>query len=163
MSHSLGGKVAVVTGGTQGIGFAIAKEFVDEGATVVLTGRDQRRLDEAVATIGQKASGVQADAGSPTAMDALLKDVKAQYGRLDVVVANAVVDAHAPLAKITEEQFDSMIGTNLKGVLFAVQSAVPLMSSGGSIILIGSTASVAPPAGMSIYGAMGSNCLSMAG
>ena len=87
-------------------------------------------------------------------MDALLKDVKAQYGRLDVVVANAVVDAHAPLAKITEEQFDTMIGTNLKGVLFAVQSAVPLMSSGGSIILIGSTASVAPPAGMSIYGAI---------
>jgi NAD(P)-dependent dehydrogenase (short-subunit alcohol dehydrogenase family) len=88
------------------------------------------------------------------AMDALLKDVKARYGRLDVVVANAVVDAHAPLAKITEEQFDTMIGTNLKAVLFAVQSAVPLMSSGGSIILIGSTASVAPPAGMSIYGAI---------
>ena len=87
-------------------------------------------------------------------MDALLKDVKARYGRLDVVVANAVVDAHAPLARITEQQFDTMIGTNLKGVLFAVQSAVPLMSSGGSIILIGSTASVAPPPGMSIYGAI---------
>jgi NAD(P)-dependent dehydrogenase (short-subunit alcohol dehydrogenase family) len=69
-------------------------------------------------------------------------------------VANAVVDDHAPLGKITEEQFDKMIGTNLKGVLFAVQSAVPLMSSGGSIILIGSTASVAPPAGMSIYSAI---------
>jgi NAD(P)-dependent dehydrogenase (short-subunit alcohol dehydrogenase family) len=77
MSHSLDGKMAVVTGGTQGIGFAIAKELVEEGATVVATGRDQRRLDEAVATIGQKASGVWADAGSPTAMDALLKDVKA--------------------------------------------------------------------------------------
>src|SRR5712664_3572125 len=126
MSHSLDGKVAVVTGGTQGIGFASARVFVERGATVVLTGRDQRRLDEAVAAIGQKASGIRADAGSPTAMDALLKDVKARYGRLDVVVANAVVDAHAPLAKITEEQFDSMIRTNLKGVLFAVQSAVPL-------------------------------------
>src|SRR6267142_4224068 len=90
MRHSLDGKVAVVTGCTQGIGFAIAKEFVEEGVTVVVTGRDQRRLDEAVATIGQKASGVQADAGSPTAMDALLTDVKARYGRLDVVVANAV-------------------------------------------------------------------------
>ena len=87
-------------------------------------------------------------------MDALLKDVKARHGRLDAVVANAVVDDHAPLGKITEEQFDKMIGTNLKGVLFAVQSAVPLMSSGGSIILIGSTASVAPPPGMSIYGAI---------
>jgi NAD(P)-dependent dehydrogenase (short-subunit alcohol dehydrogenase family) len=147
MSYSLDGKVAVVTGGTQGIGFAIAKEFVEQGATVVVTGRDQSRLDEAVATIGSKASGVRADAGSPTAMHALLKDVKARHGRLDVVIANAVVDAHAPLAKITEEQFDAMIGTNLKGVLFAIQSAVPLMCSGGSIILIGSTASVAPPPG----------------
>ncbi len=85
-------------------------------------------------------------------MDALLKDVKARHGHLDVVVANAVVAA--PLGKITEEQFDKMIGTNLKGVLFAVQSAAPLMPIGGSIILIGSTASVAPPPGMSIYGAI---------
>jgi NAD(P)-dependent dehydrogenase (short-subunit alcohol dehydrogenase family) len=154
MSHSLEGKVAVITGGTQGIGLAIAKEFAENGAIVIVTGRDQGRLDDAVAQIGPKASGVQADAGSPTAMDAMLKDVKARHGRLDAVVANAVVDDHAPLGKITEEQFDKMIGTNLKGVLFAVQSAVPLMSSGGSIILIGSTASVAPPAGMSIYGAI---------
>ena len=154
MSKSLDGKVAVVTGGTQGIGFAIAVEFVEQGATVVLTGRDQGRLDEAVAKLGPKASGVRADAGSPAAMDALLKDVKARLGRLDTLVANAVVDDHAPLGKITEEQFDRMIGTNLKGVLFAVQSAMPLMPTDGSIILIGSTASVAPPAGMSIYGAI---------
>ncbi len=149
-SKSLDGKVAVVTGGTQGIGFAIAEEFVEQGATVVLTGRDQGRLDEAVAKLGPKASGVRADAGSPAAMDVLLKDVKARLGRLDTLVANAVVDDHAPLGKITEEQ----IGTNLKGVLFAVQSAMPLMPTDGSIILIGSTASVAPPAGMSIYGAI---------
>ena len=127
---------------------------MEQGATIVLTGRDQGRLGEAVAKLGPKASGLRADAGSPTAMDALLKDVKARHGRLDTLVANAVVDDHAPLGKITEEQFDRMIGTNLKGVLFAVQSAMPLMSTDGSIILIGSTASVAPPPGMSIYGAI---------
>ena len=102
MNYSLDGKVAVVTGGTQGIGLAIAKEFVGQRATVVVTGRDQQRLDQAVATIGKKASGVRADAASPTAMDALLKDVKARHTRLDVLVANAMVDAHAPLGKITE-------------------------------------------------------------
>jgi len=155
MTHSLDGKVAVITGGTQGIGLAIAKEFVGNGATVVVTGRDHGRLDKAVAQIGPNASGVRADAGSPAAMDAMLKDVRSRHGRLDAVVANAAIaDDHASLGKITEEQFDRMIGTNLKGVLFAVQSAVPLISSGGSIILIGSTASVAPPAGMSIYGAI---------
>jgi NAD(P)-dependent dehydrogenase (short-subunit alcohol dehydrogenase family) len=154
MSLLLEGKVAVITGGTTGIGLAIANEFVVEGARVVVTGRDQGRLDDAVTKIGPKAFGVRADAGNPAAMDALLKNVKARHGRLDALVANAVVDDHAPLGKITEEQFDKMIGTNLKGVLFAVQSAVPLMPSGGSIILIGSTASVAPPPGMSIYGAI---------
>ena len=92
MSHSLDGKVAVVTGGTQGIGFAIAKEFVEQGATVVVTGRDQGGSTKPSRRSGQQASGVRADAGSPAAMDALLKDVKARYGRLDVVVANAVVD-----------------------------------------------------------------------
>jgi NAD(P)-dependent dehydrogenase (short-subunit alcohol dehydrogenase family) len=154
MSFSLEGKIAVITGGTAGIGSAIAKEFAEHGATVVITGRDQGRLDEAVAKIGPNASGARADAGNPAAMDKLLKDVKARHGRLDALVANAVVDDHAPLGKITEEQFDKMIGTNLKGVLFAVQSAAPLMSNGSSIILIGSTASVAPPPGMSIYGAI---------
>jgi NAD(P)-dependent dehydrogenase (short-subunit alcohol dehydrogenase family) len=154
MSPSLEHKVAVITGGTQGIGLAIAKEFVNSGATVVVTGRDRGRLDEAVKRLGPNASGANTDAASPAAMDALLDDVKVRHGRLDALIANAVVDDHAPLGKITEEQFDRMIGTNLKGVLFAVQSAMPLMSSGGTIILIGSTASVAPPPGMSIYGAI---------
>ena len=154
MSNSLEGKVAVITGGTTGIGLAIAKEFVAEGATVVVTGRQQERLDRAVEEIGPRSFGAKADASSLTEMDALLKDVKARHGRLDTVIANAVADEHAPLGKITEEQFDKMVGINLKGVLFTIQSAMPLLQSDGTIILIGSTASVAPPAGMSIYGAI---------
>ncbi|CAJ96514.1 Short chain dehydrogenase [Cupriavidus necator] len=154
MSNSLEGKVAVITGGTTGIGLAIAKEFVAEGAKVVVTALQQEALDEAVREIGPRSFGAKADASSIAEMDALLKRVKADHGRLDAVIANAVADEHAPLGKITEEQFDKMVGVNLKGVLFTIQSAMPLLESDGSIILIGSTASVAPPAGMSIYGAI---------
>lgn len=144
----------MITGGTTGIGLAIAKEFVAEGAKVVVTALQQEALDEAVREIGPRSFGAKADASSIAEMDALLKRVKADHGRLDAVIANAVADEHAPLGKITEEQFDKMVGVNLKGVLFTIQSAMPLLESDGSIILIGSTASVAPPAGMSIYGAI---------
>lgn len=154
MSKSLEGKVAVVTGGTTGIGLAIAKEFVAQGARVVVTALEMEDLDRAVREIGPGGFGAKADAASLTEMDALLKDVKARHGRLDTVVANAVKDEHAPLGQITEAQFDKMVGINLKGVLFTVQSAMPLLQKDGTVILIGSTASVAPPAGMSIYGAI---------
>ena len=154
MAEVLKGKVAVITGGTTGIGLAIAKQFVAEGATVIVTGLEREELDLAVKDIGANSFGAKADASSLAEMDTLLKDVKSKYGRLDTVIANAVTDQHAPLGKITEEQFDKMMDTNLKGILFTVQSAVPLMPNDGTIILIGSTASVAPPAGMSIYGAI---------
>jgi NAD(P)-dependent dehydrogenase (short-subunit alcohol dehydrogenase family) len=154
MAQVLKGKVAVVTGGTTGIGLAIAKEFVAEAATVVVTGLEQEQLNMAVKEIGTNSFGAKADASSIVEMDALLKDVKSKHGRLDTVIANAVADEHAPLGKITEQQFDKMMSTNLKGVLFMIQSAIPLMQNDGTIILIGSTASVAPPAGMSIYGAI---------
>jgi NAD(P)-dependent dehydrogenase (short-subunit alcohol dehydrogenase family) len=154
MTQALDGKVAVITGGTTGIGLAIAKEFVAEGAIVIVTGLEQEPLDRTVKEIGPHSFGARADASNLAEMDGLLKDVKAKHGRLDVVVANAVADEHAPLGKITEEQFDRMVGINLKGVLFTIQSAMPLLQNNGTIILIGSTASVAPPAGMSIYGAI---------
>lgn len=154
MNYSLEGKVAVITGGTTGIGLAIAKEFVAEGVKVIVTALQREALDEAVKAIGPRSFGARVDASSIPEMDALLKQVKAEHGRLDAVIANAVADEHAPLGRITEEQFDKMVGVNLKGVLFTIQSAMPLLESDGTIILIGSTASVAPPAGMSIYGAI---------
>lgn len=154
MKNKLSEKVAVVTGGSSGIGFAIAAEFVRQGAKVIITGRDQKRLDAAVAKIGENCTGMEADVSNIQIMKNLLEKVKQDYGRLDTVVANAAVGEHAPIAAITEQQFDSMVDTNFKGVLFMVQSALPLMTSGGSIILVGSTASVAPPPGMSVYSAI---------
>jgi NAD(P)-dependent dehydrogenase (short-subunit alcohol dehydrogenase family) len=154
MVPALEGNVAVITGGTTGIGLATAKEFVAQGAKVIITDIDEAALDQAVKEIGPGSVGVKADASNIAEMDDLLRNVKAKYGRLDTVIANAVKDEHAPLGQITEAQFDKMVGINLKGVLFTIQSAIPLMQPGGTIILIGSTASVAPPAGMSVYGAI---------
>jgi NAD(P)-dependent dehydrogenase (short-subunit alcohol dehydrogenase family) len=151
MPSTLHGKVAVITGATQGIGLAIAQEFADHGANVVITGREQDQLDEAVAAIGPNCSSVTADVSDWTEMEALFAEVKTRHGRLDAVVANAAIGDHGPLGTITEAQFDRTFNTDVKGVLLSVQPALPLMTGGGSITVIGSTASVAPPAGMSLY------------
>jgi NAD(P)-dependent dehydrogenase (short-subunit alcohol dehydrogenase family) len=123
MTQALQGKVAVITGGTTGIGLAIAKEFVAQGAAVVVTDLVREALDQTVNEIGPGSFGAKADASNISEMDILLKDVKAKHGRLDTVICNAVKDEHAPLGKITEAQFDKMVGINLKGVLFTIQSA----------------------------------------
>lgn len=152
MSSPLEGKVAVITGGGQGVGFGIAEEFVRQGARVVLTGLAQEQLDEAVAAIGPQSCGIVADVSNLAEMEAMFAQVIERHGRLDTVVANAVIGDHAPLGSITEEQFDRMFNTNVKGVLFSVQPALALLPSDGTIIVIGSTASIQPPAGMSLYG-----------
>ncbi|MBT2414676.1 SDR family oxidoreductase [Streptomyces sp. ISL-12] len=152
MSMSLQGKVAVITGGASGVGFGIAQEFAAHGARVVITDLGRSDLDRAVARIGDACTGAVADVTDPTAMDRVYREVKAEHGRLDAVVANAGIGAHAPLGHITEDQFDRTFGVNVKGVLFTVQPALPLMPDGGAIVIIGSTASVRPPAGMSLYG-----------
>ena len=149
----LEGKVAVVTGATQGIGFGIAREFIAQGAKVIITGLNQTEVDDATRTLGKACTGAVADASSPIGMDSLLREVESGRGRLDIVVCNAAIGLHAPLAKITEEQYDRSVGTNLKGVIFTVKSSYLLMKPGASIIIIGSTASEAPPPGMSIYAA----------
>ncbi|WP_262270431.1 SDR family NAD(P)-dependent oxidoreductase [Microvirga yunnanensis] len=153
MSQSLKGKIALITGGGTGIGLGIAKRFASEGAFVIITGRRQAELDAAVNAIGPSASAIRADVSQLSDLDALFDQVKVQYGRLDVLVANAGGGEFAPLGEITEEHFDKTFNTNVKGTLFTVQKALPLMRDGGSIILTGSTTSrVANPA-FSIYSA----------
>ncbi|MFI6452574.1 SDR family NAD(P)-dependent oxidoreductase [Streptosporangium amethystogenes] len=152
MSLALEGKVAVVTGGASGVGFGIAQEFVEHGARVVITDLRQKPLDEAVAAIGPNCSGIVANVTKLAEMEAMFQEVKTRYGRLDAVVANAGIGAHAPLASITEDEFDRTFNVNAKGVLFTVQPALPLLPPGGTVVIIGSTASIQPPRGMSMYG-----------
>lgn len=149
---ALQGKVAVVTGGASGVGLGIAREFVENGARVVITDLAREPLDQAVAQIGPNCLGIVADVTKLADMQAVYRQVTEHYGRLDAVVANAGIGAHAPLESITEEQFDRTFNVNAKGVLFTVQPALPLLAPGGTVVVIGSTASIQPPRGMSLYG-----------
>ena len=152
-SANVAGKVVLITGAAQGVGFGIAEEFLARGATVIITDLKQAAVDEAVSKLGKGASGIAADVTDLDSMQAAFDTVMAQHGRLDAVVANAGVGDSNPLGKITEEQFDFVYGVNVKGVLFTVQPALPLLqASGGTALIIGSTASIQPPPGMSLYG-----------
>jgi NAD(P)-dependent dehydrogenase (short-subunit alcohol dehydrogenase family) len=151
--NSLAGKTAVVTGGSTGIGFGIAKRFVTEGAFVFITGRRQAELDAAVAELGEQAMGIRADVSSLTDLDALFATIRERNDRLDIVVANAGGGELAPLGEISEEHFDRTFGINVKGVLFTVQKALPLLSDGASVILTGSTTSIKGGQAFSVYSA----------
>ena len=149
----LQGKVAVITGGTTGIGFAAAKLFVEEGAYVFITGRRQKELDEAVKAIGHNVTGVQGDVSKLADLDRLYETVEAEGRRIDVVFANAGLAEFAALGSITEEHFDKLFNVNVKGALFTVQKALPLLNDGGSIILTGSVGSVKGTPAFWVYGA----------
>jgi NAD(P)-dependent dehydrogenase (short-subunit alcohol dehydrogenase family) len=149
----LQGKVAVITGGTTGIGFAAAKLFVEERAYVVITGRRQKELDEAVKAIGDNVTGVQGDVSKLADLDRLYETVKKQRRQIDVVFAKAGLAEFAALGTITEEHFDRLFNVNVKGALFTVQKALPLMNDGGSIILTGSVASIKGTPAFWVYGA----------
>jgi NAD(P)-dependent dehydrogenase (short-subunit alcohol dehydrogenase family) len=153
MAGKLNGKVALVTGGSSGIGLAAAKRFAAEGATVYITGRKQQALDAAVAAIGGNVVAIRADSSVPADLDKLYATIRSRSGKLDVVFANAGIAAFVPLGSITEEHYDSIVDTNLKGVVFTVQQAVPLLSEGASVILTSSTAGHKGMPAFSVYSA----------
>jgi NAD(P)-dependent dehydrogenase (short-subunit alcohol dehydrogenase family) len=146
-------KIAVITGGNSGIGFSTAERFVAEGAYVYITGRRQKELDAAVAKIVHNITGIQTDVTNPADLDRLYSQIQQEKGHIDIVFANAGISTMAPLGQITEEQFDLAFNINVRGLLFTVQKAIPLMHEGSSIILNASSASVKGVGAMSIYSA----------
>ncbi|RKP53789.1 SDR family NAD(P)-dependent oxidoreductase [Pararobbsia silviterrae] len=153
MSKALNGKIALVTGGTTGIGLATAQELAAQGARVFITGRRQAELDAAVASIGAGTTGIRADAAVLSDLDAVYAQIAEKAGKLDILFANAGGGDMLPLGAITEEHFDRIFGTNVRGVLFTVQKALPLLVDGASVILTSSTTSVLGTANFSVYSA----------
>jgi NAD(P)-dependent dehydrogenase (short-subunit alcohol dehydrogenase family) len=149
----LDGKIALITGGNSGIGLATAHRFVQEGAFVFITGRRQSELDRAVKEIGKNIIGVQGDISNLADLDRLYDTVKQQKDRIDILFANAGVADVAPLGSITESHFDKIFNINVKGLLFTVQKALPLLQDGGSVILTSSVGGSKGFEGVSVYSA----------
>jgi NAD(P)-dependent dehydrogenase (short-subunit alcohol dehydrogenase family) len=153
MTGKLADKIAVVTGGSAGIGLGIAKRFAQEGARVFIIGRRQSQLDEAIGAIGGDAAAVQGDISNLADLGRIYATVEAQAGHIDVLAVNAGVYEFGKLGEITEEQFDKTFNTDVRGVLFTVQKALPLLSKGSSVILTGSMVSIKGFASCSVYNA----------
>lgn len=153
MEKQFNGKTALVTGGTSGIGLATAQELAAQGAQVFITGRRQAELDAAVVAIGGNAIGIRADASVLSDLDTVYAQIARSAGKLDILFANAGGGDLLPLGAITEEQFDRIFGTNVRGVLFTVQKALPLLVDGASVILSGSTVTIQGTANFSVYSA----------
>jgi NAD(P)-dependent dehydrogenase (short-subunit alcohol dehydrogenase family) len=149
----LNGKVAVITGGNSGIGLATAQVFIQEGAKVVIVGRNQQSLNEAVKTLEEKATAIQADVANLADLDRLYATIKAQIGNVDVLVVNAGVAAVRPLAQVNEAHYDQIMNINVKGAYFTVQKALPVLNDGAAIVLVASVASVTGTPGLSVYSA----------
>jgi NAD(P)-dependent dehydrogenase (short-subunit alcohol dehydrogenase family) len=151
--NRLTGKVALITGGNSGIGLATAKLFAQEGASVIITGRDQKTLDTAAQEIGSGTVALRSDVSSLTDLDALFAQVKTQFGGLDILFANAGVFKPSPLADSTEALYQETFDINVKGVFFAIQKAEPLLRDGGSIVINASTVAHVGLPGASLYSA----------
>jgi len=149
----LEGKVAVITGGNSGIGLATAKEFKEQGARVVITGRDQATLDDAKRAIGGDAVAIRSDTSSLTQIDKLFAEVRERFGKIDVLFVNAGVGKFAPVEAVTEEFFDSIMDINFKGAYFTIQKALPLLNDNASIVLNASIVANIGIANSSVYAA----------
>jgi len=147
------GKVALVTGGSTGIGLASAIRLAREGATVYITGRRQESLDDAVAQIGHEAQAIRGDIASPEDLKRIVETISKAHGRIDILFANAGGGEFSALGSITDAQFDKYFGINVKGTLMTVQSALPLMQSGSAIVVTGSIASIQGVPAFSVYAA----------
>ena len=149
----LQGKIALITGGTSGIGLATAKLFAEEGAFVFITGRRPAELETAVAEIGPNATGIQGDIANLSDLDRLYEEIKKAKGRLDILFANAGLGEFAPLGSISEAHFDKTFGVNVRGTLFTIQKALPLMAEGSTIVLNASIAGIKGIPAFSVYAA----------
>ncbi|MEM8639386.1 MAG: glucose 1-dehydrogenase [Cyanobacteria bacterium P01_G01_bin.54] len=153
MSQKLPDKIALVTGGNSGIGLATAKAYATQGATVIITGRNQAALDQAVAEIGGNSDSVQGDVSNPADLDRLYRVIKDKHGRIDILFANAGIAEFAPIEAVSENFFDRHFDINVKGLFFTVQKALPLMNKGGSIILNASIVGTKGFENFSVYSA----------
>ena len=151
MSKRLDGKIAVVTGGNSGIGLATAQQFAEEGAFVYITGRREPELQAALKTLNGRGTAVQGDVSVLADLDRLYDQIRVEQGKLDIVFANAGSGQFAPLGEITEEHFDSQYAVNVKGLLFTVQKALPLLNRGSSIVLNASIAASNGIGNLSVY------------
>lgn len=156
------GKVAVVTGGNSGIGLGVAKAYAQEGAQVAITGRNEKTLEAAAKEIGDGTLAIQSDAGKIAEVEAAMKKVNEQFGRIDALFVNAGVGRFVPFEKVTEEFFDETVDINMKGVFFTVQKAIPLMSKGSAIVLNASINAHLGMPGTTVYGATKAAVINMA-
>ena len=153
MSHKLKDKTALITGGNSGIGLATAKEYVAQGATVIITGRNQEALDNAVSEIGGNSYSVQGDVSSPADLDRLFAVIKDKHGKIDILFANAGIAEVAPIEAVSEDFFDRHFDINVKGLFFTIQKALPILNDGGSIILNASIVGTKGFGSFSVYSA----------
>ena len=149
----LSNKIAVVTGGSSGIGLATARRFIEEGAEVIITGRSRPALDAAVAELGDRALGIRGDVSNLQDLDRLFAQIRERFGRVDVLFANAGIAPFVPFDQVTEEHFDALFNTNVRGLFFTVQKALPLLSDGASVVLNASVLAQSGLAQTSVYAA----------